>query len=204
MGDEESNYKRVEDREWRKEVDSARALLTTAINVLQEQVREMKRWQRDTDGTLRGHSGHPGLIAEYEKLDDLYRRLYSVVWQDSTGKKGMAHDVDFLMGRSKFHENAVNRRWTLLEKLLLALVSAITAITVALLAAEPVRNAIGSAIEVRWAKVVPPAKQKAPSKHKKVKRRVVAPASLAPTEATDDGVKEDVPDGRSGDVREHE
>lgn len=143
MDDQESFYKREEDREWRKQVDNSRALLTTAINVLQEQVRDLRRWKSEMDGTLRGHGGQPGLIAEYERLDETCRRLYAVIWQDPTGQKGLLHDVDVLMGRKRHGEELSARRWTLMEKLLIALVSAMTAITVALLAIEPVRKQIG-------------------------------------------------------------
>lgn len=191
MDDQESLYKREEDREWRKQVDSARALLTTAVNVLQEQVRELKRWKVETDAALRGHGPHIGLFAEYERLDEMYRKLYAVIWQDSTGRKGMVHDVDFLMGRSKNHDEISVRRWTFAQGVVVALVSALAAITVAVLSIEPVRKQIGIWVDSHFStRLHPGSKTRTRRIGNKSKRRQQPPPEEEPQdEPSDEGVQ---------------
>ncbi len=169
---EDSLYKRVEDQEWRKQVDRTNAMLTTSVNVLQDQMRELKKQQRENDVTLRGERGKAGLVSEYERLDDKTTKLYAVIFQDATGRKGILHDIDFLMGRKKDREEGSSHRWTFVQGVVLALVSAITAITVALLAIEPVRKSVGQYIESRFSpekpKKKPAVRQSRPRRARKV------------------------------------
>lgn len=119
MASDESLYKRDEDREWRKEVDRDRAWQTTAINVLQEQLKNLKKTVQEHQYTLRGEKGEPGLVAEYSKHDGQLIKLNSVVFQDSTGKHGLVHEVSEL----KSGEQGKERRWKYLTPIFIALVS---------------------------------------------------------------------------------
>lgn len=69
--------------------------------------------------TLRGEKGEPGLVAEYSKHDGQLTKLNAVVFQDSTGKHGLVHDVQEL----KSGEMGKERRWKYLTPIFIALVS---------------------------------------------------------------------------------
>lgn len=71
-----------------------------------------------------------GLVASYDKLDELTTRLNSVVFMDSTGKHGLAHDVDVLMGRQTGADRRSEFRW----KYWIPTIMAILAMSLTLLA----------------------------------------------------------------------
>ncbi len=68
---------------------------------------------KDLDESLRGGRRRRiiGLLAEHSRLEDLVTKLNAVVFMDSTGKHGMAHDVDVLMGRQTGADRRSEFRW---------------------------------------------------------------------------------------------
>lgn len=82
---------------------------------------------KDLDETVRGsrRTKDPGLVAEQDRMAYDLRKLNAVVFTDSTGKHGVAHDVDVLMGRQAGVDRRSEFRWkywmpTLLSLLALA------------------------------------------------------------------------------------
>lgn len=87
---------------------------------------------RDLDDMLRGNSRKRviGLQPEYDRIDHELRRLNAVIFTDSTGKHGLAHDVDVLMGRQAGVDRRSEFRWKYWAPTLLALLAlAVTFLT---------------------------------------------------------------------------
>ncbi len=87
---------------------------------------------RDLDESLRGDRRHRiiGLLGEHSKLEELVTKLNAVVFMDSTGKHGLAHDVDVLMGRQSGADRRSEFRWKYWIPTLLALLAmAVTILT---------------------------------------------------------------------------
>lgn len=80
---------------------------------------------RDLDESLRGDRRRRliGLLAEHSKLEDSVTKLNAVVFMDSTGKHGLAHDVDVLMGRQTGADRRSEFRWKYWIPTLLALLA---------------------------------------------------------------------------------
>lgn len=66
---------------------------------------------RELEITLHGKRAKTGLLSEYERHDELLRRLYAVIWQDPTGQKGILHDIDILMERRKDTTQGTQYKW---------------------------------------------------------------------------------------------
>lgn len=66
---------------------------------------------RELEITLHGKRAKTGLLSEYERHDELLRRLYAVIWQDPTGQKGILHDIDILMERRKDKVQGAQYKW---------------------------------------------------------------------------------------------
>jgi len=109
----------MNDEDWHEKIEEH--LLRELIEDLQERV-------KDLDNVLRGEKGQAGLIAEYERHDEILTRLYAVVIQDSTGKKGLLHDIDYLMGRKSNREKAKEYRWQFWTAVTVATITATTAL----------------------------------------------------------------------------
>lgn len=107
----------MNDEDWHKNVEEH--LLRDLVEDLQERI-------RDLDNILRGEKGNAGLIAEYERHDDMITKLYAVVIQDSTGKKGLLHDIDYLMGRKSDRDKNKQYKWSFWTAITVAAISAAT------------------------------------------------------------------------------
>ena len=107
VGDEEKN--------WQERVEHQR--LTDKLDDLQDRVRELEI-------TLHGKRSKTGLLAEYERHDQLLGRMYAVIWQDPTGTKGVLHDVDVLMGRKRDRERVTPYKWQFFTAIVAALIAA--------------------------------------------------------------------------------
>lgn len=84
----------------------------------------------DLDEILRGdrRSKTIGLLAEQDRHDQELRKLNAVVFVDSTGKHGLAHDVDVLMERRSGQERRMELRWGFWTAIIVALISSGAAI----------------------------------------------------------------------------
>lgn len=69
-----------------------------------------------------------GLASEQDRMDLELRKLNAVVFTDSTGKHGLAHDVDVLMGRQAGADRRSEFRWKYWAPTLLALLALTTTI----------------------------------------------------------------------------
>lgn len=80
---------------------------------------------RDIDEILRGdrRKRMVGLLSEQDRMDTELRKLNAVVFTDSTGKHGLAHDVDVLMGRQAGSDRRSEFRWKYWMPTLLALLA---------------------------------------------------------------------------------
>lgn len=86
----------------------------------------------DLDEMLRGdrHRKIIGLLAEQDRMDADLRKINAVVFTDSTGKHGLAHDVDVLMGRQAGIDRRSEFRWKYwIPTLLAVLALSITILT---------------------------------------------------------------------------
>ncbi len=79
----------------------------------------------DLDESLRGDRRRRivGLLAEHTRIEDLVTKLNAVVFMDSTGKHGLAHDVDVLMGRQTGADRRSEFRWKYWIPTLLAILA---------------------------------------------------------------------------------
>lgn len=109
----------MNDEDWHEQVENH--LLRDLVEDLQERVKEL-------DNILRGEKGDAGLISEYERHDEIITKLYAVVIQDSTGKKGLLHDIDYLMGRRSDQEKNRQLRWQFWTAIIVAIISSLTMI----------------------------------------------------------------------------
>lgn len=77
-------------------------ILNDRIDRLQERIKQLEFIVRD---------GKDNLRSEYERHDQMLTRMYSVFYQDATGKKGLFHDVDVLMGRRNDEDESRGLKW---------------------------------------------------------------------------------------------
>lgn len=87
---------------------------------------------RDLDESLRGDRRRKmiGLLAEHARLEAYVTKLNAVIFMDSTGKHGLAHDVDVLMGRQTGAERRSEFRWKYWVPTLLALLAVIVSLLI--------------------------------------------------------------------------
>ena len=80
---------------------------------------------RELDEILRGDRRRKivGLLADQDRMDLELRKLNAVVFTDSTGKHGLAHDVDVLMGRQAGVDRRSEFRWKYWMPTVLALLA---------------------------------------------------------------------------------
>ncbi len=85
---------------------------------------------REFDELLRGDRRRKvvGLLADQDRMDAELRKLNAVVFTDSTGKHGVAHDVDVLMGRQAGVDRRSEFRWKYWIPTLLAVLAMATTI----------------------------------------------------------------------------
>jgi len=103
----------MNDEEWHKNVDEH--LLRDLVEDLQERI-------ADHDEDLRGNRNNPGLLNEYRRHDEMLTRLYATVFQDAAGKKGLAHDVAYLMDKRSNREKASGYKWDFWKSILVAMI----------------------------------------------------------------------------------
>jgi hypothetical protein len=85
---------------------------------------------RELDEALRGsrHKRVIGLLPEYDRMDSEVRKLNAIIFMDSTGKHGLAHDVDVLMGRQAGVDRRSEFRWKYWIPTLLAVLAMIVTV----------------------------------------------------------------------------
>ncbi len=85
---------------------------------------------RELDEVLRGDRRKRiiGLLPEYDRMDSEVRKLNAIIFMDSTGKHGLAHDVDVLMGRQTGADRRSEFRWKYWVPTLLAVLALVVTI----------------------------------------------------------------------------
>ncbi len=142
---------------------------------------------RDLDAILRGdrRSKTIGLLAEQDRHDQELRKLNAVVFMDSTGKHGLAHDVDVLMERRSGQERRTELRWGFWTAIIVALISSGAAVLTNL-------DKIKNLFPVEHLGIVEQKIEKARHpKGKKIYRyRIVPPPEAVPEKAPSEDIKE--------------
>lgn len=64
-----------------------------------------------------------GLSQEQDRMDLELRKINAVLFQDSTGQKGMIHDVDFLMGRRKYDNQSRELIWKFVTEVVIKMLA---------------------------------------------------------------------------------
>ncbi len=92
---------------------------------LEARLERLEDTVKDLDEAIRGsrRTKDPGLVAEQDRIDLIVRKLSAVVFTDSTGKHGLAHDVDVLMGRQVGADRRSEFRWKYWIPTLLAILA---------------------------------------------------------------------------------
>lgn len=76
-------------------------------------IERLEDLQKELEETVKGsrRSKVTGLVSDSDRFDTELRRLNAVVFMDSSGKHGLAHDVDVLMGRQVGSDRRSEFRW---------------------------------------------------------------------------------------------
>lgn len=87
------------DEEARNRIDERLVDLTTAQKVTNDHLDTIDETLDALDRTIRGdyEKDHDGLVARFKELEHSVSQLNAVVFQDSTGKKGLIATVDGLV-----------------------------------------------------------------------------------------------------------
>lgn len=88
-----------DERKWREKVDHEQITLMTGHQVLDARVDKIEEIVGDLDETIRGNSKDEigGLVARLREMEFHTTRLNAIIFVDSTGKKGLKHDVEELL-----------------------------------------------------------------------------------------------------------
>jgi hypothetical protein len=99
----ESTFRRREDREWQTKVDHELVTLMTGHQVLSETLKRLERDFRTLDRLIRGdlEKGTDGMMASLHDVEREIRKFNAIVFVDSTGKKGLLHDVKELQSTER-------------------------------------------------------------------------------------------------------
>ena len=107
--------------EWRHGVDENLASLNAGQRVLETSVRQLEQIVSGMDSLIRGdvEKETDGLIARLHDIEGSLRELRAVLFVDSTGKKGLIHDVNELQGRRESRKAT----WINVTAIVVALIS---------------------------------------------------------------------------------
>lgn len=106
MDEKDDYYRREEDRRWREKVDHEQITLMTGHQVLDGRLDVVEEKLDGLDDVLRGNpkEGIGSLIAQVDAMENQINTLRSVIFVDSTGKKGLQHDVAELLSEERKQE----------------------------------------------------------------------------------------------------
>lgn len=119
--EQEDYYKREEDRRWREKVNHEQVSLMTGHQVLDGRLDVLEEKLGELDDVLRGNAKEEleGLLAQVHTLEVVVARLNAVIFMDSTGKKGLQHDVQVLQSGELTQE----QRWKFWTAIVVAIIS---------------------------------------------------------------------------------
>lgn len=163
-----------EDRrdDWRSSVDEHLMALTTAQKVTDKQLEDIEQVLTRWDRILRGDPQEDliGLTEQIRNLELDIRKINAVLFMDSTGKRGIAHDIDVLMDRKKARTEGSQYRWQFWTTFVAALIAALTAI---LTNWDKIRKSLPNPIQIEEGFL----KSRKPKPIRKVRRRALTPPS---------------------------
>lgn len=122
MADDESNYKRTEDREWRAKVDHELITLMTGHQVLSEQLKRLDRLANALDKAVRGDPTNnlAGLADKQHEMGREISKFNAIFFMDSTGKRGLIKDIEALLKGGEREERRADRVWNNVTKIIVA------------------------------------------------------------------------------------
>lgn len=111
--------------DWQQGVDENLASLNAIIRVLQRDQKDVLKRQSEQDRLLRGDPDRDtsGMIGRMEWIEHEVRKANAVLFVDSTGTKGIVHDVDMLMDRKKDKTEERKLKWSFLTAIAVAIIS---------------------------------------------------------------------------------
>jgi hypothetical protein len=118
-----SYYRREEDRKWREKVERDQVSLVTGFQVLNKRLDEMEDLLRDVDLVIRGdpREDRDGLVTQLHEIQTRLSRLDAVIFVDSTGRKGLQHEVEEILSGERRTES----RWKYTTTVVVAVISVI-------------------------------------------------------------------------------
>lgn len=195
MGNDESNYNRFEDQEWRKTVETRLVSLTSAQKTTDDDLDKHTKLIEELDELLEGDPlkrDDSGLKGDVKDLSRGLNELRSIMAPDALGHGGVKNRLDACERALGLRVQTSENRW----KVVLAIISATAIVTSAVVANI---DRISVSLKKFWTHdIVSESKPQRKHTGKMSKRRLRPAVTEAPTEATD-GAKEGMSDGRSGD-----
>lgn len=103
MDEQESFFKREEDRKWREKVDHEQVTLMTGHQVTSKRLDDVEDKLDELDRTVRGDVEREtgGLIERLHRQETEIAKLNAVVFMDAAGEKGLQEAVKELKRREK-------------------------------------------------------------------------------------------------------
>jgi hypothetical protein len=192
MGNEDSNYKRQEDQQWRDSVQSRIVSLTdsevTQNDRLDEIDGEIHALREMLDGKVSDRDDN-GIKGDLHELARGLSELRMLMAPDHLGQGGVIARLKALERQAGIEEKTIENRWKFLTALAVAIVSAVALVLTNL-------DRLGPSIKKFWSTEVgsesrPPRKRTVKTNKQRRQRPAV---KETPTEETDDGTpKEDLP-----------
>ncbi len=189
MVNSDDNYRREEDRKWRESVETRLVSLTSAQKTTDNELDKLGERLEEMDELLEGDPlkrQDSGLKGDVKELNTGLNELRTIMAPDALGHGGVKNRLENCEMALGLRANKSENRWKFATVIASGTLATMTAIIVALLAIEPIREAIGHFILVRFGSVTP--KEPKAAKKGKGKRHghAAAPVSEAPTETTSD------------------
>ncbi len=190
MGNEDSNYKRVEDQEWRKSVESRLVSLTSAQKQTDDDLDKINGRLDEMDELL---SGDPlkrddsGLKGDVSELSRAVNALRAIMAPDQLGHGGIKNRLETVETELGLRVKS----WDGRRKVLIAVISALAMIATAIVTNL---DRIGPSLKKLWKQDVATVSKPQRTRGGKTNKRRPRPVPEA-----NDGPQEAMPEGRSGD-----
>lgn len=203
---DESLYRRGDDLKWRDRTEERIVNLQNGDATQNDRIDDLEEEVRGVHEILEGKPSDKddnGIKGDIKELNRGLNALRAIMAPDSLGQGGVINRLKAVERQVGLEEKSSDNRWTFATQVAGATVAAIAAITVALIAIEPVRNAIGHYLESHFSTQNSQQNSKTSSKrsgHKKSRRSFVPAAVDVPKElTTDDAGKSELSTGRDAD-----
>jgi len=125
VDENETHFKREEDRKWRERVDDRLAALTAGETVQNDRLDDQAERLDEVDRTMRGDTEKDtgGLIERIHDQETKMSRLEAMLGMDSLGNPGIAKKVELLWKRELRAERDSENRWKFWTAIAVAILS---------------------------------------------------------------------------------